>query len=149
MRRSSVTVPLSVINFKKILVKNLVMASVLGCLSVVLGAFGAHALEEVLSPESLKSYETGVRYMMVHSLVVLILNASPGLLEQKTRNVLSLLFFFGILLFSGSIFAINLGVVEARSIWFITPLGGLLLISGWVGMALAFFQKLKKSKGAA
>ena len=125
--------------------KNLVLASVLGCLSVVLGAFGAHALEDLLSPESLKSYETGVRYMMLHSVVILFLNGSANL-QTKTRNRLSYLFFSGILFFSGSIFAISLGLVPASSIWFITPLGGLLLIAGWIGMAFAFLRQLREQK---
>jgi len=125
--------------------KNLVLASVLGCLSVVLGAFGAHALEDLLSPESLKSYETGVRYMMLHSVVILFLNGSANL-QTKTRNRLSYLFVSGILFFSGSIFAISLGLVPASSIWFITPLGGLLLIAGWIGMAFAFLRQLREHK---
>lgn len=123
--------------------KNLVIASILGCLSVIFGAFGAHALEDLLSPESLKSYETGVRYMMLHSVVLLFINSS-ALLEVKTRNRLSYLFFFGILLFSGSIFLISLGLVEAGVIWFVTPLGGLLLIFGWIGMVVAFYRQLKE-----
>ena len=127
------------------MLKNLVLASVLGCLSVVLGAFGAHALEDLLSPESLKSYETGVRYMMLHSIVILFVNGSTNL-HTKTRNWLSYLFFSGILFFSGSIFAISLGLVPAGSIWFITPLGGLLLIAGWIGLAFAFLRQLKENK---
>lgn len=123
--------------------KNLVIASILGCLSVIFGAFGAHALEDLLSPESLKSYETGVRYMMLHSVVLLFINSS-ALLEVKTRNRLSYLFFLGILLFSGSIFLISLGLVEAGVIWFVTPLGGLLLIFGWIGMVVAFYRQLKE-----
>jgi len=120
--------------------KNLIFASILGLVSVAMGAFGAHALKDILEPEALRSYETGVRYMMVHALVLLFLNNS-SLLEQKTRNTLSYLFITGILFFSGSIFAIQLKLADASSIWFITPLGGLLLISGWFGMALAFIRK--------
>lgn len=120
--------------------KNLIFASILGLVSVAMGAFGAHALKDILEPEALQSYETGVRYMMVHALALLFLNNSTAL-EQKTKNTLSSLFIVGIVFFSGSIFAIQLKLVDASSIWFITPLGGLLLISGWFGMALAFFRK--------
>ncbi len=119
--------------------KNLILASLLGFLSVAMGAFGAHALEEVLEPEALKSYETGVRYMMIHAVVILVLNSTA--LDQKTKNTLSYLYLSGIALFSGSIFLISLGVVSASSIWFVTPLGGLLLLSGWLGLALAFYRK--------
>ncbi len=124
--------------------KNLIFASILGLISVAMGAFGAHALKDILEPEALQSYETGVRYMMVHALVLLFLNNSTAL-EQKTKNTLSSLFIVGIVFFSGSIFAIQLKLVDASSIWFITPLGGLLLISGWFGMALAFFRKTRAS----
>ena len=124
--------------------KNLIFASILGLVSVAMGAFGAHALKDILEPEALQSYETGVRYMMVHALALLFLNNSTAL-EQKTKNTLSSLFIVGIVFFSGSIFAIQLKLVDASSIWFITPLGGLLLISGWFGMALAFFRKKRAS----
>ncbi len=123
--------------------KNLIFASVLGLLSVAMGAFGAHALEDILEPDSLRSYETGVRYMMIHAVVLLFLNNS-SVLEVKTKNTLSYLFITGIIFFSGSIFAITLKLIPASSIWFITPLGGLLLISGWLGMALAFFRKYRE-----
>ena len=129
-------------NFKPL--KNLIFASILGLVSVAMGAFGAHALKDILEPEALQSYETGVRYMMVHALALLFLNNSTAL-EQKTKNTLSSLFIVGIVFFSGSIFAIQLKLVDASSIWFITPLGGLLLISGWFGMALAFFRKKRAS----
>ena len=120
--------------------KNLVIASILGFISVTMGAFGAHALEDILEPEALKNYETAVRYMLIHSLVLLFLNIAPSL-ESKQKNTLSYLFLLGIIFFSGSIFAISLGIVKASSIWFITPLGGMLLIGGWIGMAIAFFRK--------
>ena len=129
-------------NFKP--VKNLIFASILGLVSVAMGAFGAHALKDILEPEALQSYETGVRYMMVHALALLFLNNSTAL-EQKTKNTLSSLFIMGIVFFSGSIFAIQLKLVDASSIWFITPLGGLLLISGWFGMTLAFLRKTRAS----
>ena len=120
--------------------KNLTLAAVLGMVTVILGAFGAHRLKEILSPESLESFETGVRYMMYHVLVVLILN-SNNLIDTKQKNRLSALFFMGILFFSGSIFVITLGLVPASSIWFITPLGGVLLIIGWALLAFSFFKK--------
>ncbi len=130
---------------KTLQLRNLILASALGCLSVLLGAFGAHALKELLSAEALESYETGVRYMMMHVLVILFLNVVPGL-ERRTINLLSKVFFAGIFLFSGSIFAISTGLIEARSIWFVTPLGGLLLVIGWLGMAVAFFKKANEEK---
>lgn len=119
--------------------KNLVITSVLGAVTIILGAFGAHALKEVLSISEIKSFETGVRYQMYHVLVLLFVN-TYATFNSKTRNTISYLFFSGILLFSGSIYAIAFGV-EARNIWFVTPLGGLFFILGWLKMTLSFLKK--------
>jgi len=116
--------------------KNLIITAVIGALTIILGAFGAHALEESLNVNELKSFETGVRYQMFHVLALLFVNTYKGF-NSKTKNIISLLFFTGILFFSGSIYAITLGV-NAKNIWFITPIGGLLFIIGWLKIALSF-----------
>src|SRR5210317_597168 len=77
------------------------IAAFLGMLTIILGAFGAHALKDQLEPESLQSFETGVRYMMFHVLAILLINFSP-LLSQRSKTRISQLFLIGILLFSGS-----------------------------------------------
>ncbi len=123
---------------------NFTIASILGFLAVILGAFGAHALKEKLSPEALSSFETGVRYMMYHTIVILFINSYSGFTD-KIKNTISSLFFIGILFFSGSIFAISVGNITAKSIWFITPFGGLLLILGWIFMIFSFIR-MKKIK---
>lgn len=122
--------------------KYLSISAFFGLLAVVLGAFGAHALKEKLEPEVLASFETGVRYMMYHAIVLLFVNTYSGLVE-KIKNRVSILFIVGIIFFSGSIFAISAGGVPAKYIWFITPLGGLLLILGWIGLVYAFIRKNK------
>jgi len=122
--------------------KYLSISAFFGFLAVVLGAFGAHALKEKLEPEVLASFETGVRYMMYHAIVLLFVNTYSGLVE-KIKNRVSILFIVGIIFFSGSIFAISAGGVPAKYIWFITPLGGLLLILGWIGLVYAFIRKNK------
>lgn len=114
--------------------------SFLGLLAVVLGAFGAHSLKEKLDPEAIKSFETGVRYMMYHVIILFFVNTYSGI-SDKNKKIISYLFLTGILLFSGSIFAITAGGVSAKSIWFITPLGGLLFIFGWLKLALSFLKK--------
>ena len=121
--------------------KYLVIAAILGSLAVIFGAFGAHALKEKLSPETLQSYETGVRYLMYHVIVLLFINIFNGF-SEKTKSTLSKVFIAGILLFSGSIFLISMGLVPAKHIWFVTPTGGLLLIIAWLWMAYEF----RKSK---
>ena len=124
--------------------KNLVIISILGAITIVLGAFGAHALKEVLTVDELKSYETAVKYQMFHIIVLLIVNTYTGF-NLKNKNVISYLFLVGILFFSGSIYAITLGV-SSKSIWFITPMGGLLFIIGWLKLASSFFKIKKEEK---
>jgi len=119
--------------------KNLVIASLIGALTIVLGAFGAHALQENLSVNELKSFETAVRYQMYHVIVLLFVNSFSGFI-LKDKNTISYLFFAGILFFSGSIYAITLGI-NPKSIWFITPLGGLFFILGWLKMGISYFKK--------
>ncbi|REE83162.1 uncharacterized membrane protein YgdD (TMEM256/DUF423 family) [Lutibacter oceani] len=119
--------------------KNLLIAAVIGALTIILGAFGAHALQEVLSVNELKSFETGVRYQMYHVIVLMFVNSFSGF-NLKTKNVVTYFFLAGILFFSGSIYAITFGV-NAKYIWFLTPLGGLLFILGWLKLAFSFIKK--------
>lgn len=119
--------------------KILSFTAFLGAITIVLGAFGAHALQESLSPDKLKNFETGVRYQMFHVLALLIVNLVPRI-SFKTKKLVSVLFFAGIIFFSGSIYAIIWGV-PAKAIWFITPIGGLFFIIGWLILALSFFKK--------
>lgn len=124
--------------------KNLIIACFLGLVAIALGAFGAHALKEILSAEQLSSFETGVRYQMYHAIVLLFVNTYSGFTTAK-KNVITYVFFTGALFFSGSIYAIHLTSITAKSIWFITPLGGLLLMVGWILLLLEFF-KMRNNK---
>ncbi|WP_166385830.1 MULTISPECIES: DUF423 domain-containing protein [unclassified Polaribacter] len=124
--------------------KNLIITSFLGMFAIVLGAFGAHALKEILSATELLSFETAVRYQMYHVIVLLFVNTYDGFTTSQ-KNKISYIFFLGILLFSGSIYAIHLTAITAKSIWFVTPLGGLTLIIGWFLMIMVFFKKLRKN----
>lgn len=113
----------------------------LGGIAVILGAFGAHALKATLSEEAIQSFETAVRYQFIHVLLLLFINTFKEF-TLKQKNAISLFVIGGILLFSGSIYAIHLLEVPAKSIWFVTPLGGVMLIIGW---SLMVFHFLKKS----
>lgn len=120
--------------------KNLTFASFLGLSAVILGAFGAHALQDILSIEGLKSFETAVKYQMYHALLLLFINTYQGF-TIKEKNRLSYFLFIGILLFSGSIYLIQLTSITAKAIWFVTPLGGLFLIFAWLYLVTIFFKK--------
>ena len=119
--------------------KNLTLAAILGMLAVIFGAFGAHALKEKLGVDDLKTFETGVRYQIIHVLVLLLVNMYVDF-SQKVKNSISLFFFLGILFFSGSLYAITVLQIDPKSIWFVTPLGGLFFILGWVKLSISFFK---------
>ena len=123
--------------------KNLIITCVFGASAIMLGAFGAHALKETLTVDQLQSFETAVRYQMYHVMVLLFLNTYEGF-SIKQKKVISYLFFTGIIFFSGSIYLIQLTPIAAKSIWFVTPLGGLFFMFGWILMMVIFFKKIKK-----
>ena len=120
--------------------KNLSLTALLGFCAVALGAFGAHALKEKLGVDALKTFETGVRYQMYHVIILLFVNTYDGF-SIKTKKTISLLFFIGILFFSGSLYAITAGNISAKSIWFTTPLGGVFLLSGWLTLLFRFLKR--------
>lgn len=116
--------------------KFLTIAAWLGALSVALGAFGAHTLKEFLSPQSLTTFETGVRYQFYHvfalALAGLLYRFYPGKQIQMAGN----LFMAGIACFSGSLYLLAvLGTEKARWIGAITPIGGVFFIAGWIFLA--------------
>lgn len=125
------------------MVKNLTIISFLGFLAVLFGAFGAHALKETLTISEMNSFNTAVQYQMFHVLVLLFVNVAT-LFSEKQKNKLSLIFFIGILFFSGSIYLIYLAGISLKHLWFVTPFGGLFLLIGWLLMAYYAFKKKQK-----
>lgn len=120
--------------------KNLILTSILGALTVILGAFGSHVLKEKLGVDGLDTFETAVKYQMYHVIVLLVVN-SMSQLSIKSKNNISLFFFLGILFFSGSLYLITIFGVNPKNIWFVTPLGGLLFILGWFRLLYSFFKR--------
>lgn len=109
-------------------------AAILGSIAIVLGAFGAHALKNVLDSNQLATFETGVRYQMYHALFLLFLGTS-ALVSEKAKKGIWYLIVTGVLFFSGSIYLLatnSLFCFDFKVIGFITPIGGLLLIMGWI-----------------
>lgn len=123
--------------------KTITAGAFLGMLAIILGAFGAHALKAVLSPEQLITFETGVRYQMYHALFLLFIGTT-GLLSQKIKKTIYYLVLVGVLFFSGSIYLLatnSLTSFDFRVIGFITPIGGFLLIVAWGIAAYNFLFK--------
>jgi uncharacterized membrane protein YgdD (TMEM256/DUF423 family) len=123
----------------------LVTAALIAALSVALGAFGAHSLKQVLAPDALAVFETGVRYQFYHAFALLfagiLYERYPGALMQWAGNCFQL----GILLFSGSLYALTAikatETVGLSKIGIITPFGGLFFIAGWILMVIAFIRR--------
>jgi len=115
------------------------MGALYGLLSVIFGAFGAHALKKKLTPELLQSFETGVKYQMYHAIVLLVLGFNLSF-DQPLDAWMVNCFIFGTLLFSFSIYALCLGAAKGNKPRFlgpVTPLGGVAVGSG-VGLVALF-----------
>lgn len=122
----------------------LVFGAVYGLLSVILGAFGAHALKKILSVEKLTSFETGVRYQMYSALFLLIVGYILKF-ETPAEKWISILMIAGTFIFSFSIYLLAFNDVSSISFKFlgpITPLGGLMMIISWA-MLIFYFLKNK------
>lgn len=126
--------------------KNIVITGMfLTAATIAIGAFGAHGLKEIVDASALNTFEVGVRYQMYHAIAIVIL----GFVHSPIKLKKSVFWFFiiGMLFFSGSIYLLSLNNVlpfDARKIGFITPIGGLLFIIGWVRWGYGII-KLKSS----
>jgi uncharacterized membrane protein YgdD (TMEM256/DUF423 family) len=123
----------------------LFLASLSALTGVGLGAFGAHGLKNVLSPELLTVYQTGVTYQMWHALglmgIALVQQQSP---ESKLINWAGWLMFIGIIVFSGSLYL--LAILDLKWIGILTPIGGVSFIMAWVLIAIFATKKQHNSR---
>ena len=122
--------------------KILITASVLGMLAVILGAFAAHGLENKVPIDAISSFQTGVRYQMYHALLLLFI-ANNSYLNLTVKKKILFLVVLGVILFSGSIYGLSTNTLTSfdyKSIAFITPIGGLLLILSWIIMLVSFIK---------
>jgi len=115
----------------------LLLGAVAAFLGVTLGAFGAHGLRGRLSPEMLAVFQTGVQYHMYHALALLLVSAMMGRLGGWLIQTAGWAFVAGIVLFSGSLYALALSGVTTLGA--ITPLGGVAFLVGWACLAFAAF----------
>jgi uncharacterized membrane protein YgdD (TMEM256/DUF423 family) len=114
-------------------------------LAVMLGAFGAHALKEKISPENLQVFETGVRYQFYHALALILLALAAEKYSNGPVQLSAILFITGIVFFSGSIYLLStrelLGIESWKKILGpITPLGGLSLILAWISFFISVWK---------
>ncbi len=115
--------------------------AIMAFLAVLLGAFAAHGLKDLTTPETIQSFTTGVRYQMYHALALLFLS----IISDNQKGVMRAYYFFvvGIILFSGSIYVLTAVSILEGSIGLfgvITPIGGLCLLIGWVLLGILLLR---------
>ena len=121
----------------------LLVGAFFGLTAVLLGAFGAHGLQSLLDEKAIASFETGVTYQMYHALFLLILGTTSKISEQQKKWI----FYFisiGVVLFSFSIYFLatnDLSGFDFKKIAFLTPIGGGLIILGWVFFGIRIFNQ--------
>lgn len=111
------------------------IGAMLGMTAVAGGAFGAHALKDRLDAESLANFQVGVRYQMYHALALIGVAWVASLGPSRAANAAGVCMFCGVLCFSGSLYGLVL--LQWRWLGPVTPLGGALLITGWLLLAVA------------
>jgi uncharacterized membrane protein YgdD (TMEM256/DUF423 family) len=123
--------------------KLILLGSSLGFIGIILGAFAAHGLEDLISENAIDTFETGVKYQIYHALFLVFLS-SQNFTTSKLNKTLFWLILTGVIFFSGSIYGLatnELTSFDFKNIAWITPIGGTLLILSW---ALVFFNVIKK-----
>lgn len=118
------------------------LGALAGGLGVVAGAFGAHGLKAILSPEGLAWWQTGALYHLVHALALLAVGlAAHAALATRPRalRVAAWAFGVGLVLFSGSLYVMAL--TEVRALGAVTPFGGTAFIVGWAALAAALWPR--------
>ncbi|MEY4479794.1 MAG: hypothetical protein RLZZ267_472 [Bacillota bacterium] len=118
--------------------KLLIIGAIGMALSVMLGAFGAHALKDILSERMLANWQTGVHYQMVHALGILFLGLLYAKADLKLFRQAAWLMAVGIIFFSGSLYIMALTGITLLGA--ITPIGGVLFILGWIFVIRGAFK---------
>jgi uncharacterized membrane protein YgdD (TMEM256/DUF423 family) len=118
--------------------RTLAIAGLLLALATVFGAFGAHALKAQLSPDRLQVYETAVRYHFFHALGLIGIGLALRFMDVPSVRWAAVLVIVGIVLFSGSLYALTFGA--PRPFGVVTPLGGVALIAGWICFAVGAWR---------
>lgn len=117
------------------------IGSILVMLSVMIGAFGAHMLEPIIGEDKISVYETGVQYHMIHALGIILIGVIAKVFGEAKLLVWSArLLFIGIILFSGSLYALSISGLGPLGA--ITPLGGVSFIAGWICLAVTTLKKV-------
>ena len=113
-------------------------AAIAGFTGVASGAFGAHGLKDVIAPELMSAYETGVLYHLMHAVVLLAMSVWLFVRPSAWIRRSAWMMLLGLILFSGSLYA--LAITGERALGVITPFGGVSWLIGWSFLILAAFR---------
>ena len=116
----------------------IIVGAIFAALSVLIGAFGAHGLKEKISIEDLAIFEVGVRYQMYHALALILLGLMGFSIAGENLILPGIFFCSGIIIFSGSLYLLVL--TNVRWLGAITPIGGVLLILGWLSLVFKIYK---------
>ena len=115
--------------------KWIIIGAVFGFLGVAIGAFGAHALKQYLTPETTETFKTGVQYHLIHAVVILVI----GFFNNQKYSLSAYFFSFGIILFSFSLYIYS--ITGNTSFAIITPFGGVCFLAGWLTVLIQSLRK--------
>lgn len=130
--------------------KQLKTIGVFGAIAVSLGALGAHALKNqlpggLITLDQLNGFDTAVKYQMYHTLAMLLVVILKQFYKTKFLDAAYKLFFWGIILFSGSLYFLStkslMGIEWLKVLGPVTPIGGLLFVGGWLCLSISAFKK--------
>ncbi len=122
-----------------------ILGTVFAGVGVVLGAFGAHKLKQLVGPDTVSTFQTGVQYQMYHAFALLVVAILYERMPYTSLNWAGGLFVAGIILFSGSLYLLAAlkaaDKVGLSGVGIITPIGGLFFIAGWVALLMAVLKR--------
>lgn len=122
----------------------LVWASALGALAVLFGAFGAHKLKELVPPETVSTFQTGVTYQFYHVFALLAAGILYAHIPGNQLIWAGRCFIIGTILFSGSLYLLTVlkmtDTVGLKGVGIITPIGGLFFVAGWIFLLLSVLK---------
>ena len=121
------------------------LGAFLAGLGVILGAFGAHGLKQLVGPETVNTYQTGVQYQMYHAFALMLVGILYERMPNNLMNWSGILFLTGIVLFSGSLYLLAslkaMNKVGVSGIGIITPIGGVFFVVAWLLLVIAILRK--------
>ena len=123
----------------------LIIGTILAGLAVVLGAFGAHGLQRVVSPERVAIYQTGVQYQMYHALALVAVGILSERFASNLTSYAGVFFVAGVIFFSGSLYLIvslyAMNNTVPKAVGILTPIGGVFFIVGWICLLIGLLKK--------